>query len=413
MHGSTRSVWLARLSMVTLVAAGAAVVAAFTMAPTPNSLDQDQSREEMVLRGRELVINHGCGGCHGGGANPAAEGWLVGITSPSEAFPIGECGEPGAEGCFMTRPRNLTPDNTTGMGRFSDRQIFNALRYGLRPGETADVEITSSTPGEGNFPMFPKYLAPPMPWNSWRHMSDDDLWAIAAYLKDGLKPVSNQVADSEGPPDFWASGYVPEVYGTHPAPDFPAAMERMPGDGVDIDQVLWGRQLVLEHACGDCHGGLQNPDGEGFLAGAMAPEQAFPVGPCFEDPEAPCFFMRPRNLTPHEEFGTGRYSERQIFNAVRYGLRPGTSPDVEITDANFPENPDFLGPGMPWYEFRHMPDDEIRAIAAYLKHGLRPVANDVPESDVAPGGWAGEYTVEKVGPYPAAAFPTANEKGGD
>jgi len=129
-------------------------------------------------------------------------------------------------GPFTTRPRNLTPDNTTGMGRFSERQIFNSLRYGLRPGETPDVEITSTTPGQGNFPAVPKYLAVPMPWPSWRHMADEDLWAIAAYLKYGVKPVSNRVADSEGPPDFWAGEYTVAKIGTYPAQPFPTVNER-------------------------------------------------------------------------------------------------------------------------------------------------------------------------------------------
>ena len=57
---------------------------------------------------------------------------------------------------FHTRPRNLTPDNVTGLGRFTERQIFNALRYGLRPDDTPDVEITSTTPGQGNFPDTPR-----------------------------------------------------------------------------------------------------------------------------------------------------------------------------------------------------------------------------------------------------------------
>lgn len=170
-----------------------------------------------VLRGRQLVIMKDCGGCHGGGSNPAVKGFLAGMTQPRDEFTIGP---------FKTRPRNLTPDNTTGMGRFSERQVFNALRYGLRPGETPDVEITSSTPGQGNFPARPKYLAPPMPWGSWRHMSDSDLWAIAAYLKWGLKPVSNKVADSEGPPDFWADAYTVDKMGPNPASAFPTANER-------------------------------------------------------------------------------------------------------------------------------------------------------------------------------------------
>jgi hypothetical protein len=59
-------------------------------------------------------------------------------------------------------------------------------------------------------------------------MPDEDLWAIAAYLKRAVKPVRNQVADSEGPPDFWASAYTPDQIGAYPAPPFPAKSERVP-----------------------------------------------------------------------------------------------------------------------------------------------------------------------------------------
>jgi len=199
------------------------VVAACT-APAPsvsNSANMSVGRgsEARIAQGRFLVISHDCGGCHGGGANPAAAHWLDGVRGPDQVQAF-------KEGPFLTRPRNLTPDNTTGTGRFSERQIFNALRFGLRPGETPDVEITSTTPGEGNFPLHPKYLAPPMPWPSWRHMPDQDLWAIAAYLKQGLKPVNHKVADSEGPPDFWASTYTVEKIGAYPAPAYPTANER-------------------------------------------------------------------------------------------------------------------------------------------------------------------------------------------
>jgi mono/diheme cytochrome c family protein len=172
--------------------------------------------DSLVLRGRQVVLEHGCGDCHSLGSNPAQPMWLAGETQPIQQFKIGP---------FTTHPRNLTPDNQTGIGRFTERQIFNAMRYGLRPGETPDVEITSTVPGEGNFPMNPKYLAIPMPWPAFRHMPDSDIWAIAAYLKRGVKPVSNKVPDSEGPPDFWASEYTPEKIGTYPAPPFPTASE--------------------------------------------------------------------------------------------------------------------------------------------------------------------------------------------
>ena len=188
----------------------------------------ETSLEEMVVRGRYLVISHDCNGCHGG-ADPSSAGWLAGITNPQDEFLIGPCRyQPEATPCFHTRPRNLTPDNMTGMGRFTERQIFNALRYGLRPEDTPDVEITSSTPGAGNFPLHPHYLAPPMPWPAWRHMPDEELMAIAAYLKHGLKPVRNKVPDSEGPPDFWASEYTVAKIGSYPAPAFPTVNEVAP-----------------------------------------------------------------------------------------------------------------------------------------------------------------------------------------
>jgi hypothetical protein len=182
-----------------------------------------------VVRGRGLVVRADCGGCHGGFGNPAAKGWLAGSTGPDMDFKIGPCyATPGAKPCFTTHPRNLTPDNETGLGRFTERQISNALRYGLRPEDTPDVDITSMTPGKGNFPLHPHYLAPPMPWTSWRYMPDQDLWDIAAYLKRGLKPVHNQVAESEGPPDFWAGEYTDPKYGTYPLAAFPTTNERQP-----------------------------------------------------------------------------------------------------------------------------------------------------------------------------------------
>jgi mono/diheme cytochrome c family protein len=174
-------------------------------------------QQDQIARGRFLVVTHDCGGCHVGGSDPASEGWLAGSRDSLDNFHIGP---------FVTRPKNLTPDNTTGMGRFTERQVFNALRYGLRPEETPDVEITSTIPGQGNFPLHPHYLAPPMPWMAWRHMSDQDLWAITAYLKNGVKPVRHKVDDSEGPPDFWASEMTPAKIGSYPVAAFPTARER-------------------------------------------------------------------------------------------------------------------------------------------------------------------------------------------
>jgi mono/diheme cytochrome c family protein len=225
----------AALALLTLSATALfAAHVARAAAPAPSASESERAAvDPIVLLGRQLVISHACGGCHGPTEDGVAqEGWLVGEKSVEQQFLIGPCAvTPGAQPCFHTHPRNLTPDDETGLGRFTERQIFNALRYGVRPEDTPDVKITSTTPGQGNFPLHPHYLAPPMPWPAWRHMKDAELWAIAAYLKRGLKPVHNKVAESEGPPDFWASAYqeMPQLkLGTYPAPPFPTVNERAP-----------------------------------------------------------------------------------------------------------------------------------------------------------------------------------------
>ena len=366
---------------------------------TPAATATAASQQDQILRGRTLVMSGACGDCHGGiGGNTAAKGWLAGVMSPQQEFPIGP---------FKTRPKNLTPDVETGTGKYTERQLFNALRYGLRPSETPDVEITSMTPGQGNFPSAPKYLAPPMPWMAWRHMPDQDLRAIVAYLKHGLKPVVNKVADSDRPPDAWASEMTVEKIGPYPAVPHPTANEVVPA--ADLQKVLRGRDLVIRKDCGGCHGGGPNPAAKGYLAGATDSTFDFVIGP---------FKTRGRNLTPDNTTGIGRFTERQIFNALRYGLRPGETPDVEITSTtpgqgNFPANPKYLAVPMPWPSWRHMPDADLWAIAAYLKNGLKPASNRVKDSDGPPDFWASEYTVEKIGPYPGPSFPTTNERGGN
>ena len=187
-------------------------------------LPSSQTNSAQIQQGRALVLNHGCTDCHNRGvADPSSAKWLAGfIVGP----PVGA---PGSFqiGPFATYAANLTPDAATGIGGTSDRQIYNALKFGLDPKATPDVTITSTTPGQGNFPATPHYLAPPMPWPSFRHETDDNLWAIVAYLKHGLKPVTNPVPDSQAPPDFWASSYTDAAVGPANLPSFPTANEQV------------------------------------------------------------------------------------------------------------------------------------------------------------------------------------------
>jgi hypothetical protein len=189
--------------------------------PTANEQQPAAADRASVLRGRTLVLNHGCVDCHQG-KSPAGKGWLAGVTAPEQDFVIG-CTQDPSQPCMHGRSKNLTPDKETGIGRFTDRQIFNALRYGLRPEDTPDVQITSRVPGQGNFPKEPHYLGPFMPWASFRYMSDADLHDIIAYLRHGLKPVKNTVAASDDTPDHWAS--VVATFGPVPPAPFPTANE--------------------------------------------------------------------------------------------------------------------------------------------------------------------------------------------
>ena len=201
---------------ISLTAALALAVAVACLADLPASpVTMDQ-----VARGRVRVMASNCASCHNRGKlDPSDPHWLAGFIpslSPTGEFTVST---------FKIRAANLTTDNDTGLGRCSERQLFNALRYGLDPLDTPDVEITASVPGQGNFPANPHYLAPPMSWPAFRHMPDEDLWAIVAYLKHGIKAVSNPVPESEGPADHWASNYDVSKIGPYPITPFPAANE--------------------------------------------------------------------------------------------------------------------------------------------------------------------------------------------
>lgn len=393
---------MAALAAVACSAPGSRPDAASMASPVPPEvgagLPFGAPTRAQLLRGRELAINRDCGACHGGYANPAAEGWLAGKSADSDAVPVGP---------YRAWARNLTPDDTTGLGRVTSRQIFNALRYGLRPATTPDLEITSAVPGKGNHPAAPDYLSPAMPWLWWRFMADEDLWALAAYLKHGLRPVTHQVPASEAPEDLWASELTVEKYGTHVLPPFPATHEQLP-EQARLEEVLRGRALTASVGCAACHGGAVHPGQDGWLSGVrvdLRPDLVFPIGP---------FKTYPRNVTPDNATGIGRFSERQLFNAFRFGLRPGDTPDVEITSTtpgqgNHPMHPKYLAPPMVWPSMRHLPDEDLWAIAAYLKHGVKPVRNRVQDSEGPPDFWAGTYTTETFGALPADPFPTANE----
>jgi len=161
---------------------------------------------DQVQRGRQLVVTSGCGDCHGrGGNDPSAATWLSGYHAGD------------GPGVFQLGPAttiyaaNITPD-ATGIAGDSDQAIFNVLRHGWDPDSPA------AGPQE--------YVAPIMPWASFRHLSDADTWAIVAYIKHGLGAVSNTVPDNAGePPDHWAAASSEAAVGPAATPAFPSGNE--------------------------------------------------------------------------------------------------------------------------------------------------------------------------------------------
>ena len=70
---------------------------------------------------------------------------------------------------------NLTPDKETGIAEWSENNFIQALRTGKHQGQPNGREIL-----------------PPMPWEVYKNMTDDDLKAIYAYLRT-IPAVKNQV----------------------------------------------------------------------------------------------------------------------------------------------------------------------------------------------------------------------------
>jgi hypothetical protein len=74
---------------------------------------------------------------------------------------------------------NLTPDQNTGIGIWTEDMFLRALREGRHMGTS-------------------RAILPPMPWPVYRNMTDDDLKAIFAYLKS-VPPIHNRVPDPVEP----------------------------------------------------------------------------------------------------------------------------------------------------------------------------------------------------------------------
>jgi mono/diheme cytochrome c family protein len=122
--------------------------------------------ETPLERGTYLVHTiAACGNCH---TPKGARGVPVADKEMAGGFKFDE--KP-----FTAYAPNLTPDPETGIGKWTDQQIIDAIRVGKRP--------------DGSI------IGPPMPIALYRDMAEDDVKAIVAYLR-ALKPVKNKVPKS-------------------------------------------------------------------------------------------------------------------------------------------------------------------------------------------------------------------------
>ncbi|MCM4150998.1 diheme cytochrome c-553 [Arenibacter sp. N53] len=148
-----------------------------------------------------------------------------------------------------------------------------------------------------------------------------------------------------------------------------------------VDLVKRGENLVASVGCNDCHSPKimtdKGPevDPERRLSGHPSYEKLAPYDK--ETAKSYVLFTMgltaavgpwgtsfAANLTP-DETGIGNWSESQFLKAIKEGKFKGM-------DGTRP-----LLPPMPWTEYRHFPDEDLKAIFAYLKT-VKPVDNVVP-----------------------------------
>lgn len=154
--------------------------------PTPSST----APTDAAKRGQYLVSAMGCHDCHtphkmgANGPEPDLSRMLSGHQQTEQLPPPPAASGPwiGSTAATMTAwsgpwgisyTANLTPDADTGLGQWTEQQFVDTIRNGRHQGRG-------------------RQLLPPMPWQAFRNLSDDDLKAIFAYLRT-IPAIKNKV----------------------------------------------------------------------------------------------------------------------------------------------------------------------------------------------------------------------------
>jgi mono/diheme cytochrome c family protein len=206
---------------------------------------------------------------------------------------------------------NISPDPETGAGTWKDEDFFRALTQGIgHDGRT---------------------LFPVMPYENFRRLPDEDLMSIIVYVRS-IPAVHYAVRKTVYPE--------PIKQALKPFPPRP------PIAAADLsDRAKRGAYLATVAGCADCH----TPEN---AAGEPLPGMDFAGGYLLKGPWGE---VASANLTP-DPSGISYYNEAMFLEALRTGNQGARK----------------LNSIMPWGYYRHMADEDLKAIFAYLRT-LKPV----------------------------------------
>jgi mono/diheme cytochrome c family protein len=270
-----------------------------------------QTREQ-IARGKYIFgAAAGCG-CH---------------TAPKQPLNAGGRKYDGPFGTVYSS--NITPDPTTGIGKWTDEQIITATRAGRRPN------------GER--------LIPVHPYTVFNGMAAQDLKDVVVYLRS-VPAVNRATPAKKISVPMFESVFLPAWLATFAAIENPPAVA--PTSGVARGEYL---TRAVSH-CGECHTPrtmTMAVDNSRFLAGN-------PKGKGPEGSAVP-------NITPDRETGLGSWSEEQITDY----LETGNKPDGDVAGGLMAEVIQGSSAG-----YKDLTKADRQAIAKYLK-SIPPIKNRI------------------------------------
>jgi mono/diheme cytochrome c family protein len=224
---------------------------------------------------------------------------------------------------------NITQDKETGLGNWTDQQIYDAITKGIRRDGSR--------------------ILPVMPYEKYSGMAQEDLQALIAYLRT-IKAVKKMTPELKTWVPFTRSLGTPiflKIFGR-----FSGAPKVAPKNGIER-----GRYLV-DHVslCGDCHtprNSLGVPQQSHYLAGAG--QKIGPLGQAVA------------NITPDKVTGIGDWKNDDIVEL----LHTGTKPDLDSVQGLMYEVIQGTSGG-----YKEMKREDALAIAQYLK-SIAPIRNKI------------------------------------